>query len=63
MLAATVSQLESCGNQPEFAHHTLKVFRTQSPPRYSPPVHMIRLTKAREIAPYAWVHPSDDDRR
>jgi hypothetical protein len=32
-------------------------------PRYSPPVHMIKLTKEREIAPYAWVHPDDDDRR
>ncbi|MGB8608381.1 MAG: hypothetical protein WCE28_25460, partial [Bradyrhizobium sp.] len=26
-------------------------------PRYAPPVHMIRLTKERQIAPYAWVHP------
>jgi hypothetical protein len=25
--------------------------------RYSPPVHMIKLTQQREIAPYAWVHP------
>jgi len=32
-------------------------------PRYSPPVHMIRLTKERLIAPYDWVHPDDDDRR
>ena len=24
------------------------------------PVHMIRLTKERKIAPYAWVHPDDD---
>jgi hypothetical protein len=31
-------------------------------PRYSPPVRMIKLTKEREIAPYAWVHPDDDDR-
>jgi hypothetical protein len=30
--------------------------------RYSPPVHMIRLTESREIAPYEWVHPEDDDR-
>ena len=29
-------------------------------PRYSPPVHMIKLTKEREIAPYVWVHPDDD---
>ena len=33
--------------------------RTQ---RYAPPVHMIRLTETREIAPYLWVHP-DDSRR
>jgi hypothetical protein len=32
-------------------------------PRRSPPVHMIKLTKEREIAPYAWVHPDDDERR
>src|ERR1700675_3313259 len=31
-------------------------------PRYSPPVHMIRLTKERMIAPYVWVHPDDDER-
>ena len=27
---------------------------------YAPRVHMIRLTKERKIAPYAWVHPDDD---
>jgi hypothetical protein len=32
-------------------------------PRHSPPVHMIKLTKEREITPYAWVHPDDDERR
>jgi hypothetical protein len=32
-------------------------------PRYSPPVHMIKLTQQREIAPYVWVHPDDDERR
>jgi hypothetical protein len=31
-------------------------------PRYSPSVHMIKLTQQREIAPYKWVHP-DDERR
>jgi hypothetical protein len=31
--------------------------------RYAPPVHMIRLTQEREITPYVWVHPDDDDRR
>ena len=25
-----------------------------------PPVHLIRLTKERKIAPYPWVHPDDD---
>src|SRR6266404_9938894 len=28
--------------------------------RYSPPVHMIKLTREREIAPYVRVHPDDD---
>jgi hypothetical protein len=28
--------------------------------RYSPPVHMIKLTQEREITPYVWVHPEDD---
>ena len=31
--------------------------------RYAPPVHMIKLTQEREITPYIWVHPDDDDRR
>jgi hypothetical protein len=31
--------------------------------RYSPPVHMIKLTQQREIASYAWVHPDDDELR
>jgi invasion protein IalB len=31
--------------------------------RYAPPVHMIKLTKEREITPYLWTHPEDDDRR
>jgi len=26
-------------------------------------VHMINLTATREITPYVWVHPDDDDRR
>ena len=26
--------------------------------RYAPPVHMIKLTAAREISPYRWVHPA-----
>ena len=28
--------------------------------RYAPPVHLIRLTKERKIAPYPWVHPDED---
>lgn len=28
--------------------------------RYAPPVHMIRLTKERQIAPYQWVFPDQD---
>jgi Fe-S-cluster-containing hydrogenase component 2 len=28
--------------------------------RYAPPVHMIRLTEEREIAPYVWVHPDEE---
>jgi hypothetical protein len=32
-------------------------------PRYSPRVHMIKLTQQREAAPYKWVHPDDDERR
>ncbi|MDB5579310.1 MAG: hypothetical protein JWR80_4486 [Bradyrhizobium sp.] len=28
--------------------------------RYAPPVHLIRLTEARQTMPYAWVHPDDD---
>jgi hypothetical protein len=28
--------------------------------RHAPPVHMIKLTEAREITPYVWVHPDDD---
>jgi hypothetical protein len=30
--------------------------------RYAPPVHMIKLTQEREITPYVWTHPDDDDR-
>jgi hypothetical protein len=32
-------------------------------PRYSPCVHMVKLTQQREIAPHKWVHPDDDERR
>jgi hypothetical protein len=30
--------------------------------RYAPPVHMIGLTETREITPYCWVHPDEDER-
>jgi hypothetical protein len=30
--------------------------------RYKPPVHIIKLTEAREITPYLWVHPDEDER-
>ena len=28
--------------------------------RYTPPVHMIRLTETQEIAPHPWVHPDEE---
>src|SRR3954469_18244550 len=28
--------------------------------RYAPPVHMIKLTEARQITPYKWVHPDEE---
>jgi hypothetical protein len=28
--------------------------------RYAPPVHMIKLTETREIAPYKLVHPDEE---
>src|ERR1700733_6853242 len=31
--------------------------------RYSPPVHMIRLTQQRQTMPYVWVHPDEEERR
>jgi hypothetical protein len=37
--------------------------RSCGTPRYRPPVHMIRLSKQRSIAPYVWTHPEDDERR
>jgi hypothetical protein len=30
--------------------------------RRAPPVHMIKLTERREITPYVWVHPDEEDR-
>ena len=37
--------------------------RSCKTPRYAPPVHMVKLTRTREITRYVWVHPDDDDRR
>ena len=34
--------------------------RSCATPGYAPPVHLIRLTRERKIAPYPWVHPDDD---
>jgi hypothetical protein len=28
--------------------------------KYTPPVHMVRLTEEREITPYVWVHPDEE---
>ena len=36
--------------------------RTCRKGRHAPPVHMIKLTEAREITPYFWVHPDELDR-
>ena len=30
--------------------------------RHAPPVHMIRLSAEREVAPYPWVHPDREER-
>ena len=30
--------------------------------RYAPPVRMIKLSERREITPYKWIHPSEEDR-
>jgi hypothetical protein len=30
--------------------------------RHAPPVHMIKLTETREITPYRWVHPEEEER-
>ena len=38
----------------------MPVMRTR---RYEPPVHLIKLTMEREITPYVWVHPDDNDRQ
>ena len=34
--------------------------RSCSKDRYAPPVHMIKLTEAREVAPYPWVHQDEE---
>jgi hypothetical protein len=30
--------------------------------RHAPPVHMIKLTETRDITPYVWVHPDDENK-
>lgn len=35
--------------------------RSCSTPRYKPPVHLIKLTKQREVALAPWYHPSEID--
>jgi hypothetical protein len=34
--------------------------RSCSKGRYAPPVRLIKLTEAREISPYRWVHPDEE---
>ena len=36
---------------------------TRGTRRYKPPLHLIKLTEAREIMPDRWTQPDDDDRR
>jgi hypothetical protein len=31
--------------------------------RYAPPVHMIKLTETRQVTPYKWVHPDEEEGR
>jgi len=60
---ATVPQLESCGNQPEFALHTLKVFRAKAECELvSEGTGIIKL--ANQGFPFALnVRPADADSR
>jgi hypothetical protein len=30
--------------------------------RHAPPLRMIKLTETREIPPYRWVHPEEEER-
>jgi hypothetical protein len=48
-------------NTPIWKHETALKCRSCRTPRFSPPVHMIRLTKEREITPYVWVHSEEDE--
>ena len=47
----------------ENAEAFLSECRSGRTPRYSPPVHMIKLTQEREITPYVWVHPDEERRK
>ena len=31
--------------------------------RYAPPVHMIKLTETRQVTPYKWVRPDEEEGR
>jgi hypothetical protein len=48
---------------PHAKDHAALKCRSCRTPRYSPRVHMVKLTQQREITPYKWVHPDDDERR
>lgn len=45
------------GDTPVWKLEAALKYRSCRTPRYAPPVHMIRLTQTREIAPYVWCHP------
>jgi hypothetical protein len=47
----------------EFLEAQVRELQTAVSHGYRPPVHMIKLTHQRNITPYKWVHPNDDERR
>jgi hypothetical protein len=42
------------------AQHVLVTFWLAEGARYAPSVRMIKLTEARSITPYKWVHPDKE---
>jgi hypothetical protein len=50
-------------NTPIWKRETALKCRSRKRGRYAPPLHMIKHTETREITPYIWVRPDDDDRR